>query len=391
MFNHSMISIIKKECERIKKDIILWRRDFHQYPEIGNQEYQTSKKIQLLLKKFRIPFEIKGKTGVVGFLKGNKGKTIGIRADMDALPIKEETGLPFSSKNEGFMHACGHDAHISTLLGIAKILSKHKKKINGNIKFIFQPCEEGPPGGAYQMIKEGVLDNVDFLLGFHFTPLLPLNKIWIGKGAIMATTDAFEIIIEGKGGHGSSPHLVNDPIVCASYLITQIQIIISRRVDPLKTGVISIGRINGGNVFNIIPDRVEIKGTVRTFEEEVREKIKEEMGKIIEGLSLTFNCKIKFIYSNYSPSCINDFEFSEKVKNISKKILPSGSLVEFHPILGGEDFAFFSQKKPSCYIFVGIGENCGVLHSSKFILNEEVLSPTVSYLSSLLYFLLTER
>ena len=368
----------------LEREIVLWRRHFHRYPELGFEEYETSKKIQSLLKEFKIPFEIKAGTGVVGMLKGKrKGKTIGIRADMDALPVREETGLSFTSKNSGIMHACGHDGHMATLLGVAKILSKRRERIKGAVKFIFQPSEEKPPGGADRMIKEGVLNDVDNLVGFHFFPFLPLRKIWISKGPVLANTDSFEIVVEGKGGHASSPQITNDPVVCASYLVCQLQTIISRKIDPLKPAVISVCEIKGGETFNVIPDMVKLKGTVRTLDEMTREKIKDEIKKITNRVCEGFECKGKFSYKKYCPVCVNDREFSEKVEKLSKQILPVSHFAEFHPVMGGEDFAFFARKIPSCYIFIGIGKGCGVQHSSKFNLNEEVLSWTADYLSSL--------
>ncbi|MCM8804119.1 MAG: amidohydrolase, partial [Candidatus Omnitrophica bacterium] len=194
--------LIEKEVNKIEREIINWRRFFHMYPELGFKEYETSKKIQSILGQIGIPFEIKGKTGVIGFINKNLQKTLGIRADMDALPINEETNLSFSSKNKGIMHACGHDGHMATLLGVGKILYRFIDYLKCNVKLIFQPCEETPPGGAATLIKEGVVENLDALIGFHFFPSIPIFKIYIEKGVVMANTDRFNIIIEGKGGHG---------------------------------------------------------------------------------------------------------------------------------------------------------------------------------------------
>ncbi|MCS7180204.1 MAG: amidohydrolase [bacterium] len=227
-----MINEIIQEVEKIKDEIINWRRYFHMYPEIGFEEYNTSKKIIDILKEIGIPFEIKGKTGVIGYINKNATITIGIRADIDALPVAEETNLPFSSKNKGIMHACGHDGHIATLLGVSKILMKFNDLLKYNIKLIFQPSEEKSPCGAPLLIKEGVLKNINFLIGFHFISDIPLYKISLEKGTVMANTDMFKIIIEGKGGHGSTPHLTNDPVVCCGYLISALQTIISRKIDP---------------------------------------------------------------------------------------------------------------------------------------------------------------
>jgi len=269
-----MIKEVDNVVERIKADIINWRRDFHMYPELGFEEYRTSEKIKEVLKKTGIKYEVKGKTGVIGYINKNFSKTIGIRADMDALPIEEQTGLEFSSKNKGIMHACGHDGHVATLLGVGIILNKFKDFLKYNVKLIFQPCEEKLPGGACELIKEGVLENTDFLIGFHFISDIPLNKIYIEKGIVMANTDRFRIIIKGKGGHGSAPDSTNDPVVCSAFLISSLQTIVSRRISPFQPCVVSVCKIKGGEAFNVIPDKVEIGGTVRTFRKKQEKKLK---------------------------------------------------------------------------------------------------------------------
>ncbi len=380
---NEIIKDIKNKIKKIEKDIIGWYRYFHQYPEIGFQEYKTSKKIQSLLKNFKIPYQIKAKTGIVGYLESKGEKTIGIRADMDALPIEEETSLPFSSKNKGYMHACGHDGHMAILLGVAKILSEVKDDLGVNLRFIFQPSEEKPSGGAKKMIEEGIISDMDYIIGYHLFSFLPFGKLWIGKGPVMANTDAFKIKIVGKGGHGSTPHLTNDPITCTGYLITSLQTIVSRRVDPLVACVVSIGKISGGCVFNVIPDEVEIIGTIRTLSEDIRKKAKNEIEKITEKICLAFDCKGEIEYDEHSPISVNDKFFSEKIISITKKYYPE-NLFEFHPIMVGEDFAFFSQKIPSTYIFIGIGENCGSHHSSTFKIDEKILPFAVEYLTTLI-------
>ncbi|MGC8976036.1 MAG: M20 metallopeptidase family protein [Candidatus Ratteibacteria bacterium] len=376
--------LIEKEVKNIENEIIEWRRYFHMYPELGFEEYKTSEKIQSILKETGIPFEIKGKTGVIGFISKNSTKTLGIRADMDALPICEKTGLPFSSKNKGIMHACGHDGHMATVLGVGKILYKFIDYLKFNVKLIFQPCEEKPPGGATILIKEGVLENIDALIGFHFFPYIPIFKIYIEKGVVMANTDRFNIIIEGKGGHGSSPHLTNDPIICASYFISVLQTIISRKINPGEPAVISVCKIKGGEVFNIIPDKVEIEGTVRTLSEKLRKKIKNEIKNIGEKVSRSFNCKFNFTYNYYSPAVKNDEKLTEKIYELSRQFLPKKYFYKYHPIMGGEDFAFYTKIVPSTYIFIGSGKKSGIHHSSKFNLDEMVLPFAVKYFSQLI-------
>ncbi|MCM8778006.1 MAG: amidohydrolase [Candidatus Omnitrophica bacterium] len=378
-----LLNKIKRETERIEKGIIEWRRYFHKYPELGFEEYKTSEKVHTILKKTGIPFEVKAKTGVVGYIDIGADITVGLRADMDALPVEERTGLSFASVHKGIMHACGHDGHTATLLGVASVLKTMKRYLKVNVKLIFQPSEERSPCGAPLMIKEGVLKGVDYLLGFHFFPQLPIYKIWIGKGPVMAATDYFKITIKGKGGHGSSPHLTSDTIVCAGYLITALQTIVSRSINPMDNAVISVCSVKGGDAFNVIPEIVELTGTVRTLKEDVREKIIKEIEKKVYSVCDGYGCKADIVYKSYSPLCVNDEKLAEKINQITKGIVPC-HLFDFHPIMGGEDFAFFSQKVPSVYLFVGIGDKYGPNHSPTFSIDERILPYTVSFLSTLI-------
>ncbi|MDD3726511.1 MAG: amidohydrolase, partial [Candidatus Ratteibacteria bacterium] len=343
-----LLKKVKKETEKIEKKIIEWRRYFHKHPELGFEEYRTSEKVRSILKKVGIPFEIKAKTGVVGYIDRGTDITVGLRADMDALPVEEKTELPFASVNKGIMHACGHDGHTAVLLGVASILKKIEKDLNVNVKLIFQPSEERPPSGAQAMIEESVLKDIDYILGFHFFPHVPLYKIWVGDGTVMASTDYFKITVKGKGGHGSSPHLTADPIVCASYLITTLQSIVSRTIDPLDSVVISICSVKGGDAFNVIPEMVELTGTVRTLKVETRKKVVDEIEKKTRSICNGYNCQADIVYKNYSPLCVNDKKLADKINKIAEDIVPQ-NIINFHPIMGGEDFAFFSNKVPAVY------------------------------------------
>ncbi len=376
---------IEKEVEKIKNEIVEWRRYFHMYPELGFEEYKTSQKIQEILKDMEIHYEVKGKTGVIGYINKNSKLTIGIRADMDALPIEEETGLAFSSKNKGIMHACGHDGHMATVLGVGKILVKFIDYLKCNVKLIFQPCEEKPPGGACSLIKEGVLDDVNYLIGFHFYSPIPLYRIYIEKGIVMANTDRFKIIIRGKGGHASSPHLTNDPVICTTSIINNLQTIISRKINILEEpAVVSVCKIRCGEAFNVIPGEVEIEGTVRSLSKKTRSKVKNEIKNISQKIASSYRCKISFSYDCYSPAVKNDPKLTDKIEKLSRKILPSKYFYKYHPVMGGEDFAFYSQILPSTYMFIGIGKKSGVHHSSKYNLDEKILPFAVKYFSQLI-------
>lgn len=379
-----LAGIIREETERIKEEIISLRRYFHQNPELGFEEYKACEKISSVLEKAGIPCSRMAKTGVTGYLGGRGNVTIGLRADMDALPVEEKTGLPFSSANKGLMHACGHDGHMAVVLGTALVLKKIEKDLEVNVKLVFQPSEERPPGGAAAMISQGVLDDVDFMLGFHFFPTLPLYDIWIGQGPVMANADFFSIKITGRGGHGASPHATDDPLACAAYLVTGLQSIVSRKIDPVKPAVISVCGISGGTAYNVIPEEVVLKGTVRTLEDSVQARVRGLMEEMAENVCRSHGCSAEFKYDTYVPSCINDIRFSEEVRKRALGIWDPGRITEHHPVMGGEDFAFFSRKKPSCYIFMGIGDRFGDNHSSNFSIDERALPYASEFFSSLL-------
>jgi len=381
---------IRKKVQQLTPDVIKWRRWFHQHPELAFEEKLTSQRIQQILKEKNIPFHLCGKTGLVAYLRGDKpGVCLGLRADMDALPISEETNLPFASVYPGRMHACGHDAHMATALGVVAVLVHYRKFLPGTIKFIFQPAEEKPPGGAREILTSGLIDEIKGLIGFHYFSNLPKGKYWIGEGSILAATDQFSIRVSGRGGHASAPHLTSDPIVAASFIINQTQTIVSRRVDPLQSAVVSFGSIHGGDAFNIIPSSVHLQGTVRTLEEETRKLVVTALRKICRSVQC-FDCRAKLDFQSYCPATKNDVVLAKKVKLLSEKILKKNALVQYHPLMGGEDFAFYSQKIPSCYVFAGIGRHCGNNHSSTFNLDESVLPGTTCYLSCLLWQLAME-
>ncbi len=365
------------EVLKIEKNIINNRRDFHKHPELSFQEYRTSKIVAKLLKKYGLEvYEKVGKTGVVGILKGSKkGKTIALRADMDALPIQETSDLEYKSINDGVMHACGHDGHTAILLGAAKILSKMKNLISGNVKFIFQPAEEGL-GGARFMIKDGALDNVDEIYGLHLWNYQSFGTVGIQSGPIMAAADKFKIVIQGKGGHGATPQGTIDAVIVASQIIQIFQTIISRNSNPLDSTVITIGQINGGYNFNVIADKVTLKGTTRAYTEKNRLLIKNRMIEILKGLEKAFDAKIKLDYEDGYPPVINHEKQTESLKNSAKKIIPTG-VQKPYLSMGGEDFSYFIQKVPGCFFFLGSNPNKNKIntphHCSHFDINEKSL------------------
>ena len=344
---------IRSEIHAIKDIIVSTRRDIHQHPELAFDEYRTSKLVAERLESFGIEIQTGvGKTGVVGTLKGkNDGKTIAFRADMDALPIQETSDISYKSKNAGIMHACGHDGHTAMLLGTAEVLSKQADKLNGTLKFFFQPAEEGH-GGARFMIDDGALEGVDEVYGIHLWNYQKYGTIGVKSGPIMAAADIFEITVNGKGGHGAAPQGTKDAVLIAAHLIQTLQTIVSRNTNPIESTVVTVGQINGGYNFNIIADKVTLRGTTRAYTEDNRQLIKKRMKEIIAGTEKTFGTKIELDYEDGYPPTINDPTAADNLLNAAQKIVGDGA---GNPYLsmGAEDFSYFLQKVPGCYFLVG--------------------------------------
>lgn len=372
--------MILKEVEEIKEDIINWRRDFHQYPEIGFDLDGTSKKVTELLKSFGVEvLTDKNSTGVVGIIKGKGEKTVALRADMDALPINEENQVDYKSQIKNKMHACGHDGHTAMLLGAAKVLSENKDKINGNIKFIFQPAEEGPsPGGAQPMIEEGALENVDAIFGMHLTTEYETGTVGLKFGGAMASTDVFEITLIGKGGHAGSPHKAIDPIAMAAKIVTEIQYMVSRQIDPVEPLVVSIGSIHGGEANNVIADNCKITGTIRTFNDNLRKDIKEKIKCIVKNITSISGGDYNLNIIDGLPPLINDDNISEFSLGRAKEIVgEENTLLIEKPTMGAEDFAYYVKEVPGAYMWLGArNEEKGfvnMMHHPEFDFDEDSL------------------
>ena len=362
----------------LKNTIINTRRDFHKYPELSFKEFRTSKIVAEKLKNFGIETKKNiGKTGVVGILKGEKnGPTIALRADMDALPIQETNDISYKSVNKGVMHACGHDAHTAMLLGAAEALSKMRHEIKGEIRFIFQPAEEGF-GGAKYMIKDGAIDNVDEIYGMHVWNYQKSGTVGVQSGPVMAAADIFTIEINGIGGHGAAPQGTVDSIVVASHLIQSLQTIVSRNTNPLESTVVTIGQINGGYNFNIIADKVILNGTARSYTNNNKTIIKKRMKEIINGIEKMYNAKIKLNYKDGYPPLINDEMASKNVSNAATKIVGS-NVIKPYLSMGGEDFSYYTNKIPGCFFFLGTSPKdrppmSTPQHCSHFDIDEEAM------------------
>jgi len=368
---------IRSEIKDIEKNIIDWRRDFHQYPELGFDEHRTSKIIGEALKEMGlVPQMNVGKTGVTADLTFGEGPTIALRADMDALPMQETSGLDFSSKHDGVMHACGHDGHMAMLLGAAKVLTQNGDSFNGTVRFIFQPAEEGA-GGARYMIEDGCLDGVDEIYGIHVWNYQPVGEVGITDGPVLAAADMFEIKIKGIGGHGAAPQGTIDAVVVASHLVQAFQTIVSRNTNPLESTVVTIGTISGGHNFNIIADEVTLSGTARAYTEENRNLIKTRMTEIIDGVAKTFGAEISFDYEDGYPPTINHTDPVNKVLKAAERVVGEKAGMPYLS-MGGEDFSYYLQKIPGCFFFVGSAPNDQKLfetphHCSHFTMDERAL------------------
>ena len=379
---------IRSDVNIIHEKIINWRRDFHQYPELGFQEHRTSAKIIEILEGMGVePKSGVGKTGLTADMVFGGGPVIALRADMDALPIQETSDLKFSSKNPGVMHACGHDGHMAMLLGAAQLLSKTKSKFRGTVRLIFQPAEEGG-GGARYMIKDGCLKDVKEIYGIHIWNYQPLGEIGIKEGPVLAAADEFDIIIEGKGGHGAAPQGTIDSIVVSSQLINSIQTIISRNTNPLESAVVTIGKIRGGDNHNIIADKVKLTGTVRAYTEKNRAMVKERLNQIIDGISKMSGAKILLKYHDGYPPTINHELPTKKVLHAAQKVVgdKAGPL---YLSMGGEDFSYYLKKIPGCFFFVGSAPNKDKVfetphHCSHFTMDENALLVGTSVYMNLL-------
>ncbi len=368
---------IRSEIKDIEKNIIDWRRDFHQYPELGFDEHRTSKIIGEALKEMGLAPQMNvGKTGVTADLTFGEGPTIALRADMDALPMQEASGLDFSSKHDGVMHACGHDGHMAMLLGAAKVLTQNGNSFNGTIRFIFQPAEEGA-GGARYMIEDGCLDGVDEIYGIHVWNYQPVGEVGITDGPVLAAADMFEINIKGIGGHGAAPQGTVDAVVVSSHLVQALQTIVSRNTNPLESTVVTIGTISGGHNFNIIADEVTLSGTARAYTEENRNLIKTRMAEIIDGVAKTFGAEISFDYEDGYPPTINHTDPVNKVLKAAERVVGEKAGMPYLS-MGGEDFSYYLQKIPGCFFFVGSAPNDQKLfetphHCSHFTMDERAL------------------
>ncbi|MCB0087934.1 MAG: amidohydrolase [Caldilineaceae bacterium] len=367
-----------EQANAIREQLVAWRRDFHMHPELSFQEQRTARVVAQTLEEMGIEVQTGvGKTGVVGYL-GEGAPVIGIRADMDALPIQEENDVPYASQTPGIMHACGHDAHTAMLLGVAKLLSEMPDRPAGQIRFLFQPSEEAADdenkSGAMRMIEDGALQDVDRTIALHVASDLTAGQIEIASGFTTANEDSFHITLTGTGGHGAYPHQTVDPVFILAQVLNAIQGIRARRIDPTKAGTISIGSIHAGRVSNVIPAKVEITGTMRSFDDETRENLKTELAKTLEvarALGGDFTLKISSGY----PSTYNDPTVSDLIAQTAREMLGDDALPEPEAGLGAEDFSYMTREAPGAMFMLGAKYDAKNRphHTPVFDISEEVL------------------
>ncbi|MDQ5817913.1 MAG: M20 family metallopeptidase [Actinomycetota bacterium] len=361
--------------ESFGEKIVALRRDIHREPELGFDTKRTAEKVLGALDGLPLNLQTGvAENGVVATLEGEgDGPTVGLRADMDALPIHEETGLPFASEVDGKMHACGHDGHTSMLVGAAHVLSGMRARLNGTVKFFFQPAEEGGGGGKV-MVEEGVADDVDSIFALHLWPGLPFGTAATKAGPIMAAADGFEMKIRGTGGHGAFPHLATDAVAMAAQIVTALQTLVSREVDPVEPAVVTVGEIGAGTAFNIIPETARLGGTVRTLSEDLRRRMPERIEQLARGVAGGMRGDAELDYTFSYPVTVNDEGAARRALGVIEELFEQENTLELsNPSMGGEDFAFFLEKMPGAFIWLGVGEDVSFLHTPTFAFDEEIL------------------
>ncbi|HEX8473561.1 MAG TPA: amidohydrolase [Pyrinomonadaceae bacterium] len=388
---------IAQAAESLRAQLIAQRRDFHMHPELSNREERTARIVAERLKVWGLD-EVKtgvARHGVVALLKGAKpGAVVAVRADMDALPIQETIDVPYKSQNAGVKHACGHDLHTSVGLGVAEVLSKMRGEIAGTIKFIFQPSEEGPPvgeeGGAALMIKEGALENPrpQVIFGLHSMPSLEVGEVSYTTGAMMASSDRFNVTIRGKQSHGAQPHQGIDSVVVAAECVLALQNIRSRRIDPMEPLVISVGMIHGGNRFNIIAGEVKLEGTMRTLSEEVRERAKGLMRETLQNVTAAYGATFELQFQENAAVTFNDPQLVEETLPVMRRVVGEKGVVAEKPRMIAEDFSYFQRVVPGFFYYLGVGNRArGItasLHTAEFDVDEESLVVGVKVMSNVL-------
>jgi amidohydrolase len=367
--------------DAVLDDVVRWRRHLHRHPELSFREHETAAFVADTLRDFGDELEVvrPAENSVVAHLRtGRPGPVVALRADIDALPIEEQSGVEFASENRGVMHACGHDGHTAMLLGAARLLAGARERLpGGEVRFLFQPAEELAPGGARDLVAAGAVDGVDFVYGHHLWTPLEVGKVTAMPGPFMAASDFFTLRITGRGGHGGLPHLADDTIAIAAQVVTNLQHVVARRVDPLEPAVVTVGAFHAGDAPNVIPGRAELSGTVRSFDPDVRERMPALVEDVVRGVTSGHGVEYELDYQlGYQP-VVND----ERATALVREAIRPDELTDLAPIMGGDDFSAYLAKAPGCYAFIGAGdEESGAMfphHHPRFRIDERALATGV--------------
>jgi amidohydrolase len=387
-----------RESETLADEIIAHRRDFHRHPELGYEEYRTAEIVAKAMTDLNL--EVKtgvAETGVIALLEGKRpGHTVLLRFDMDALPIQEETDAPYASLNDGVMHACGHDGHTAIGIAVAQLISNRRDDLSGAVKFVFQPAEEGL-GGALKMVEQGVLQDPvpDYALAMHLWNNKPLGWYGITPGPSMAGSERLEILLKGSGGHGASPHMAVDPVLAAAQVISSLQSIVSRNVDPRKTAVLSVTQVLAGEAHNVIPTQAFLCGTIRTFTPEVRDLVIKRVEEIAYGVSAAMGCEAEVKIENLTPPVVNDGELALRLQSVAQQLFPDATVDSKEVATGSEDMAYLMEASPSCYMFVGSSNPAKGLnaphHNPKYDFDEAVLPQATALMAAATWMLMEEK
>jgi amidohydrolase len=387
-----------REAEALKDYSRDLRRDFHRHPELGYQEVRTAGIVARQLEALGLEPETGvAETGVVALMQGAyPGPVLLLRFDMDALAVTEETGKPYASENHGVMHACGHDGHMAIGLTVARLLNQHRDELQGSIKFVFQPAEEGLYG-AKRMIEEGVLEDPrpDYALAMHVWNEEPLGWIAASPGPVMAAGDIFDVKITGKGGHGAVPHLAVDPVLAAAHVVTAVQSITARNVSPLESAVVSVTFFHGGEAFNVIPPQVKLQGTIRTFKPQVRQRVLERFNQVVAGVGQAMGCQVEVDVRPLTPAVVNDPQVARLVRTVAEELWPDGVVSDKFSTMGSEDMAFMLDEVPGCFVLVGSANPESGLdaphHHPQFDFDETVLTRGAALIAASSIRLLEEK
>jgi amidohydrolase len=367
---------LSPEVLALRAEMIALRRDLHQHPELAYAETRTAARVAAFLEGSDLKVRRGvGGTGLLATAEGERGRTVLLRVDLDALPIQEQTGAPYASQTPGLMHACGHDGHTAMGAAAARILGR--RRAQGSVRVLFQPAEEGE-GGAQAVVADGVLEGVDLVLGVHLWNELPVGTLGVKPGALMAAVDRLKIVIHGRGGHGGQPHRSADPVVAAAHVVTALQTIVAREVSPLQSAVVTLGSIHGGQAFNVIPDDVTLLGTMRTFDTDLRRSLPDRIRRIAGGIAEGLNCRAEVEVKAGNPAVVNDARVAEIARRAAVRVVGEAGVVTPEPTMGGEDMAVYFEHAPGCFVFVGSANAEKGLdqphHSPRFDFDEDALA-----------------